>query len=176
MPRSDLGTNGAGRVMVAASRRLAWVITLCGAVGLVAAAVLAYEKYRLLANPFYTPSCNISSAVNCTAVMQSDQSNAFGFPNPYLGLVGFAVVLTIGLALLAGSTFAGWFWSGLNVGILAGAGFVLWLMYQSAVEIEAYCPYCMVVWVVTAILTVAVSAHTFRRLRSPAGPVSADRA
>lgn len=142
------------------------LLTVCGAIGLVAASILSIEKYKLLTNPFYAPSCNVNASINCTAIMNSDQSAVFGFPNPYLGLAGFAVVLTIGVALLAGARFAQWFWWGLQIGVIAGMAFVLWLMYQSIVVIGALCPYCMAVWVVTATLFVALPLLRRRLLRA----------
>lgn len=151
------------------SRGLGWLLTVCGAIGLAAAGILSVEKYRLSTNPFYVPSCSINESVSCTTIMNSEQSAAFGFPNPYLGLVGFAVILTIGVAVLAGARFARWFWVGLGVGILAGLAFVLWLMFQSIVVIGAYCPYCMIVWVVMFALT-AGAARALVRARGSAAP------
>ncbi|GAB3117739.1 hypothetical protein GCM10027055_29880 [Janibacter alkaliphilus] len=142
-----------------------WLLTVCGALGLAAAAILSYEKYRLLENPFYVPSCSVNETVSCTQIMQSAQSSAFGFPNPYLGLVGFAVVLTTGVVVLAGARLARWYWLGLAGGILAGAAFVLWLMYQSIVVIGALCPYCMVVWAVMIVLTGALARGALRARR-----------
>lgn len=136
--------------------RRAWVLTLAGVVGLTASAVLAIEKYQLLKNPFYVPSCSVNETLNCTQIMQSDQAALFGFPNPYLGLVGFTVVVTIGAAALAGARFARWFWRGLSAGIALALLLVLWLAYQSIAVIGALCPYCMLVWVAVASLVVTV--------------------
>jgi uncharacterized membrane protein len=47
-----------------------------------------------------------------------------------LGLAGFAVVVGTGARLLAGTGFAGWYWAGLQVGVLAGMLFVHWLAAQ----------------------------------------------
>jgi uncharacterized membrane protein len=138
------------------SRARGWAITLAAAIGLAASAVLSIEKYRLLTNPLYAPTCSVSEMVNCTQVMQSEQSTLLGFPNPYLGLVAFAVVLTIGVGTLGGAAFPRWFWRSLAVGTAAGLVLVAWLAYQSIVVIEALCPYCMAVWAVTIVLAVTV--------------------
>lgn len=148
---------------VAMPRWRAAVVTVAGLIGLAAALVLSIEKYQLLVNPFYRPSCSVNEKVNCTAVMQSEQSALLGFPNPYLGLIGFAIVLTIGVAALAGTRFPGWIWKGLSLGILAGLALVAWLAYQSIVVIEALCPYCMAVWVVTIVLAAVVWPFALRR-------------
>lgn len=81
--------------------------------------------------------------------MQSDQAEAFGFPNPFLGLIGFAMVATIGGALLAGAQFKRWFWRAAQAGMLFAVLFVHWLFYQAVYNIGALCPWCMVVWTVT---------------------------
>ncbi|MBQ3934392.1 MAG: hypothetical protein II715_01125, partial [Clostridia bacterium] len=46
-----------------------------------------------------------------------NQASAFGIPNPFIGLFGFGVVLTIGVALLAGAKFRAWFWYGFLAGL-----------------------------------------------------------
>lgn len=150
---------------VAMPRWRAGVVTVAGLVGLVAALILSIEKYKLMVNPFYRPTCSVSEKVNCTAVMQSDQAAVFGFPNPYLGLIGFTLVLTIGVAAVAGTRFPLWFWRGLALGILAGLALVAWLAYQSIVVIGALCPYCMAVWAATITLAAVVWPAVLGRRR-----------
>lgn len=140
-----------------APRGTGWVLLVAGALGLLASGVLAVEKYLLLTNPFYAPSCELGGVVSCQAVMESWQSSLLGFPNPYLGLAGFSVVVTVGVVVLAGARLPRWFWAGLLTGTLAGFGLVLWLVWQSLVVISAVCPYCMVVWLVTTVLVVQVA-------------------
>lgn len=130
------------------AKTLPFILVVCGSIGVLAAAILTSEKIHLLQNPTVSLNCDINPIVACGSVINTDQASAFGFPNPYLGLVGFATVTTIGMAMLAGATFKRWFWLGLQFGALFGAGFVTWLQYQSIFEIGALCPYCMVVWTV----------------------------
>lgn len=128
---------------------MAYILVAGGLVGLAAAAILTIEKFALLENPAHQLSCSINPVLSCGSIMLSDQASAFGFPNPILGLIGFSVVLTIGMALLAGAQFKRWFWLGLQVGSLLGIIFVHWLIYQSLYTIGALCIYCMLVWAVT---------------------------
>lgn len=130
-------------------RLLPWLLLLGGAIGLVAASVLTVEKIAILRDPTYTPSCSINPVLSCGSVMTKPQAEVFGFPNPLLGIAGFAVVTTIGAALLAGARFPRWFWLGLQAGATFAVVFVHWLIYQSLYRIEALCPYCMAVWAVT---------------------------
>jgi uncharacterized membrane protein len=139
------------------TRALAWWLLVGGLVGLVAAFVLAVEKYALLADPTYVPSCSLNPVLSCGSVMASPQAEAFGFPNPLLGVAGFAVVAATGAALLAGGRLAGWFWAGLQVGVTAAVVFVHWLIFSSLYRIGALCPYCMVVWAVTIPLFTTVT-------------------
>lgn len=129
---------------------LPWLLLIGGAIGLVASFVLTLDKIKLLEDPDFVPSCNINPVLSCGAVMAEDQAEAFGFMNPLIGLMGFAIVIAVGAALIAGAQFRAWFWIGLQVGVTFGIAFVHWLIFQTIYDINALCPYCMVVWVVTA--------------------------
>lgn len=128
---------------------IGWLLIILGIIGFIASSTLAIEKVALLKDPNYVPSCNISPLLSCGSVMNTPQAEAFGFPNPFIGVAGFAVVVTIGAAILAGAKFKRWFWLGLQAGTLFGIIFIHWLFYQSVYSIGALCPYCMVVWSVT---------------------------
>ncbi|WP_431908890.1 vitamin K epoxide reductase family protein [Amycolatopsis thermoflava] len=130
-------------------RVTAWVLTVGGALGSLAAITLLIEKIRLLTNPDYVPTCSINPILSCGSVMSTPQAEVFGFPNPILGVAAFPVVTTIGVALLAGAQLPRWFWTGLHLGTVFGLAFVHWLFVQSVYEIGALCPYCMLVWAVT---------------------------
>ena len=128
---------------------LTWVLIIGGIIGFACAVVITQDKIHLLANPNYRPSCDLNPVVACSNVMQSKQSTAFGFSNPYIGLATFPILTTIGLALLAGAKFKRWFWVGLEAGAVFGFGFIHWLFFESVYRIHSLCPYCMVVWVIT---------------------------
>jgi uncharacterized membrane protein len=144
-------------------RVLPWLLLFGGLIGLAASAVLTVEKIAILRDPAYVPSCSINPVLSCGSVMTKPQAEAFGFPNPLLGIAGFAVVATVGAALLAGATFRRWFWLGLQAGVTFGAGFIHWLIFQSLYRIGALCPYCMVVWAVTIPIFWYVTLHNLRR-------------
>ena len=140
----------------------AWWVLIAGVVGLVASMTLTVEKIDILRNPSYVPSCNINPVVSCGSVMVTPQASVLGFPNPLLGLLGFTVVVVTGVLAIAKVLLPQWYWYGLTVGILVGAVFVHWLIFQSLYRIGALCPYCMVVWVVTISLLVVVASIAFR--------------
>jgi uncharacterized membrane protein len=126
-----------------------WVHLAAGLTGFAAAFILAVEKYWLLTNPFYQPSCSLNEVITCGPIMSSAQAAVLGFPNPYLGIAGFAVVAATGAMRLAGGRIATWYRVALLAGSVAGSALVIWLILQSLFVLQALCPYCMVVWAVT---------------------------
>ncbi|MFB7516742.1 vitamin K epoxide reductase family protein [Streptomyces sp. NPDC056144] len=165
---SARATAGAG---TGASRAFAWMLVVTGAAGVLAGWVITIDKFKLLEDPGFTPGCSLNPVVSCGSIMKSEQAAVFGFPNPMLGLVTYAVVVAVGAGLLAGARYRGWFWLGLNAGTLFGVGFCTWLMYQSLYEINALCLWCCLAWTATIVMFWYVTAHNVREglLPAPAG-------
>lgn len=138
------------------------LLVVLGLIGFFAAADLSIEKVELLKNPDYQPTCNISPILSCGSVMVTPQAEAFGFPNQFIGIAGFAIVTTVGMAILAGARFKRWFWLGLQAGTVFGIGFVTWLQYQSIFNIGALCPWCMVVWAVVIPIFIYTTLYNLR--------------
>ena len=141
---------------------LAWWLLLGGLVGLLAAATLLIEKIKLLTDSTYVPSCSLNPVLSCGSIMRTDQAEVLGFPNPIIGVAAFPVLIATGAALLAGARLAHWYWLGLQAGTIAGVAFVGWLFFQSLYNINALCPYCMVVWAVVVPTFLAVTARNLR--------------
>jgi uncharacterized membrane protein len=140
----------------------AWWVLIAGVIGLAASMALTIEKFKILLNPHYVPSCNINPIVSCGSVMTTPQASLLGFPNPLLGVIGFTVVVVTGVLAVAKMPIPQWYWIGLAVGTLVGAALVHWLIFQSLYRIGALCPYCMVVWAVTIPLLVVLVSIVFR--------------
>lgn len=154
------------------SKALAWLLAITGAAGLLASWVITLDKFLLLEDPDFKPACSLNPVVSCGSVMKSEQAAAFGFPNPMLGLAGYAVVVCVAAGLLAGARHRGWFWLGLNAGTLFGTGFCAWLMVQSLYEINALCLWCCLAWTATLLMFWAVTAYNVRTGILPApGPL-----
>jgi uncharacterized membrane protein len=151
-------------------RALPWILIVCGSIGLLCAGIIMYEKVELLKNPDYSVPCNLDPIISCGSVMESEQASAFGFPNPFIGLMAFPVVITSGVIMLMGARLKRWYALGLNIGALGGVAFTHWLFYQSVWQINALCPWCIVVWVMTFIIFVYVTAYNLREghLKLPA--------
>lgn len=131
------------------SRAFALLVVICGAAGLVASWVITLDKFKLLEDPDFTPGCSLNPVVSCGSVMESDQAEAFGFPNPMLGLVAYGIVICVGVSLLAGVTFPRWYWLTFAAGCLFGVGFVSWLQFESLYRINALCLWCCLAWLGT---------------------------
>ncbi|MFD6444227.1 vitamin K epoxide reductase family protein [Promicromonospora sp. NPDC060204] len=129
-------------------RAVALLLVVLGAVGFAASFALAVEKYLKLIDPNHTASCSINVFVDCGAAMSSWQGALLGFPNPYLGVAAFPVVITTGVVLLIGARLPRWYWISLLAGTVLGQALVFFLMYTSFHVIVALCPYCMVVWTI----------------------------
>ncbi|MGH7157607.1 MAG: vitamin K epoxide reductase family protein [Candidatus Saccharimonadales bacterium] len=156
---------------------LPWLLIVCGTIGLLAAAIIMIEKVELLQNPNATFLCDLNPVVSCGSVMSTDQSNAFGFPNPIIGLAAFPVIITTGVMMLAGAQLKRWYWLGLQFGTIFGIGFIHWLFFQSVYSINALCPYCMAVWVVTITTFWYVTLYNIEKgyIKLPASLQSAGR-
>lgn len=129
-------------------RTTAILLLVLGAVGFAASFGLAWEKYLGFVQPERAASCTLNLFVTCSAAMDSWQGALLGFPNPYLGVAAFPVVITTGVVLLTGARLPRWYWTSLLVGTLLGQALVFFLMWTSFYAIVALCPYCMVVWTV----------------------------
>ncbi|KAB2352234.1 vitamin K epoxide reductase family protein [Actinomadura rudentiformis] len=163
-------TTGHGAFGGAFPRLLPGLLAGGGAIGLLSAFVLAVEKVALLKDPGYTPSCSINPVLSCGSVMTTPQAEAFGFPNPLLGIAGFAMVTTIGVILWTDAVLPRWFWWGLQAGTTFGVLFVHWLIFQSLYRIEALCPYCMAVWAVMIPIFLYTTLHNLTDDRSRMPP------
>lgn len=145
------------------SKRLGWLYLVTGLIGLAAAVVLLVEKIELLKNPDYVPTCSINPILSCGSVMTTPQAEAFGIPNPIIGVMGFSALAMLGVVMANGSTLRPWLLAAAQVAVTFAVVFIHWLIYQSLYVIGALCPYCMVVWVVTVAVFWFTTVHTLQR-------------
>ena len=151
-------------------RGLSIGLVVGGLIGFLASAVLLIERIKLAEDSSYVPTCSINPVLSCGNVMESAQAALLGFPNPVIGVAAFPVVITTGVALLAGARLARWYWRGLQGGVTLAFAFICWLVVQSLYRIGALCPYCMVVWAVVIPLFWYVTARN-----AAAGVLGVDR-
>lgn len=143
------------------SRFMPWLLVVGGAIGLLCSFIIAFDEFKLYQNPHFVPSCNLNPVISCGSVMQSKQAHIFGFPNPFIGLMAFPVVIASGMAIFAGAKLKRWYWLGLEAGTIFGLALVHWLFFETVYRIHALCPYCMIVWVVTITTFWYVTLYNF---------------
>jgi uncharacterized membrane protein len=133
-----------------------------GIVGLVASFVLAVEEFHLLKDPAVTLSCSFNLVLNCSTVMQTWQASVFGFPNMFIGLVAFPVVIVVAALGLAQVRLPRWFYITANIGYLLGAIFAYWLFFNSLYSIQVLCPWCLIVTFSTTLLLATITSYNLR--------------
>ena len=148
------------------ARGLGWLFLVGGLVGLLCAVVLLVEKIELLKNPDYVPSCSINPILSCGSVMVTPQADAFGIPNPLIGVAGFAALAMLGAVLVSATSLRAWLWVANQAAVSLAVVFIHWLIFQSLYVIGALCPYCMIVWVVTIAVFWHTTIHPLQRWRA----------
>ncbi len=128
------------------------VMLVAGLVALAAAFILTVEKIHLLENPDAVLSCSVNIVLNCSTVMNTWQSELFGFPNMLIGMMAFPVVVTLAVAGLAGVKFPRWFLIAANIGFFFGLVFSYWLFFSSVYAIQVLCPWCLLVTATTTLI------------------------
>ncbi len=147
-PERSAGAAAAERPLplMTRDRPFAWLLLVTGVVGWLASGTLVLEKLEVLKDPSHVTVCDVNPWISCGQVMQTWQGSLFGFPNMFIGIVAFAVVITTAMGILAGARFARWYWIGLQAGVTLGFAFVVWLWSQALYSIHILCPFCMIVW------------------------------
>ncbi len=130
-------------------RALPWILLVGGIIGLIASIGLSNEVFQRLKDPNFQPACNLNPIFSCTSVADSHQAEAFGFPNYFLGIAGYAALAALGTVLLAGARFKRWLWQLTEAGLAFAVLFVSWLQFETLYRIGALCLFCMIVWAAT---------------------------
>jgi uncharacterized membrane protein len=133
-----------------------------GITGLIAAFTLAVEEFLLLKQPDTLLSCNINLVLNCGVVMKTWQASVFGFPNMFIGLMGFPIVITIALLGLSNVKFPRWFLIGAEIGYLLFTLFAYWLFFNSVYAIQVLCPWCLVVTFSMTMLSATITHYNLQ--------------
>jgi uncharacterized membrane protein len=122
------------------------LLIVTGAAGLLGAFSLSVERVELLLDPQHTLGCDLNPFLTCSGAMESAQGSAFGFPNPFIGLMAFPAPIIMGALTLGRVAVPRWVWTVFSIGVLGGLVFVLWLAQQSIFFLGFVCPWCFLVW------------------------------
>lgn len=152
-------------------RPFAWLLLATGTTAWLASGALVLEKLQVLMDPNHITACDLNPWVSCGSVMKTPQSSVFGFPNMFIGIVAFAVIITTAMAIFAGAKFASWYWIALQTGVTLGFVFIVWLWFQALYVIHILCPFCMVVWACMIPLFIFVTIRNIAHgvIPAPAG-------
>ncbi|MGP9843559.1 vitamin K epoxide reductase family protein [Brachybacterium sp. 107] len=154
----------------AGARRTGGVLLIGSVLGWIAALALLLDKEILLKNPDAALGCDVNPFISCGDVMMTWQASALVLPNQAIGLTGFAIMGVVGALMLSGVALPAWFrWARLG-GVAFAFGYVHFLAISAIYVIHALCPWCMVVWTVSAPMFFATLARSIEGgdLRPPA--------
>jgi uncharacterized membrane protein len=135
------------------------IIAVFAIVGLASAFVLSVEKLHLLQDPNATLSCSLNVWINCASVMKTWQASLFGFPNSFIGLMAYPVVITAAIVILFGARLPKIFWVLFQTGVTLGLLFAYWLFFQSVYVIQVLCPWCLLVTLSTTIIFATLTRY-----------------
>src|SRR5690606_18829800 len=144
------------------ARALPYIFIIAGVVGLIASSVLTYDKIQVLKNPGYDPACNINPIFSCGSVMEKEQASLLGVPNTLFGLVAFTALITLGLLLASGAKIQKRLWQLVQISATGGVVFMHYLFFQAVYRINAICPWCFVVWMITIPVFWYTTLYVFR--------------
>ena len=139
----------AARKKLTLSVVLPYLLILVGILGCLASFALTYDKIHVLQNPNYDPGCNINPILSCGSVMKTEQASLFGVPNTVFGLMAFSMLLTFGVLLATGVKANKWVWRCAQLAAAVGVVFMHYLFFQGVYRINAICPWCFLVWMIT---------------------------
>lgn len=134
-----------------------------GITGLIASFTLAVEEFALLKDPNTVLSCSFNLVLNCATVMKTWQASVFGFPNMFIGLMGFPMVIMIALLGLSKVKFPRWFLIGAEIGYVIFTIFAYWLFFSSVYVIQVLCPWCLVVTFSMTMLTATITHYNLQQ-------------
>jgi len=131
----------------------AYIVMLVAAVAaFLAAFVLSVEKLELLKNPDAQLTCSFNLVLNCASVMKTPQASVFGFPNSYIGIAGFAIVIAVAMGGILKVAFSRAYLVTAQAFFGLGLLFAYWLFFQSVYVIQILCPWCLIVTVATTLI------------------------
>lgn len=128
---------------------LPYILIIAGIIGSIASFVLTYDKIHVIQDPNYSPGCNLNPILSCGSVMKTEQASLLGVPNTIFGLIAFSILFTFGVLLASGAKVKKWVWLGAQLAVTVGVVFMHYLFFQGVYRINAICPWCFAVWMVT---------------------------
>ncbi|MBB4735105.1 vitamin K epoxide reductase family protein [Micrococcus cohnii] len=139
-------------------------------ISIAATFAIIVERAILSEDPSHRTSCDFNPWMSCGRVMQSWQAQTFGFPNTYIGVVAFSILICVAMSLFAGARFARWYWLTMNAVMVLGLAFCAWLYYAAVYQITTLCLYCMIVWAMVILQLFLTTSRNLQHGVLPASP------
>lgn len=133
------------------NQRILLIIAVLAGVGALVSLYLLWNHYTT--GPSF---CKIGGAVNCDLVNRGPYGEIFGIPVSGIGLLGYALLGGLALALFSLPARQKEIMIALKITATLGFLFSLYLLYLELFVIFAVCPFCMVsLLLITIIATLA---------------------
>ena len=101
------------------------------------------RSWQVLQVAYHVTVCDVNPWTPCGQVMQTPQSSVFGFPDTFIGIVAFAVIITTAMGILAGARFPPVVLVGLQAGVTLGFASAVRPRLMALYAIHILCPFCM---------------------------------
>jgi uncharacterized membrane protein len=143
--------------------RSIFAVMCIGAImGLLASFVLSTEAITLAKNSSTVLPCDINSALSCGAVGRHPSASVFGFPNAFIGMISFSVLLAVAVAGLMGTKLPKLYMYLAWLGAVGGGIFAVWMFMVSYMVIGVLCPWCLTTDVATLLILWSLTRYNIR--------------
>lgn len=143
-------------------RREHWIfgtVAVFAAVGLLCSLILSIEKLHLLENPNAQLACSVNVFINCATVMNTPEASLLGFPNSFIGMMAYSVLLTVAMAYMFGAKLPRNFMALAQLGVTVEILFAYWLFFDSVYIIQVLCPFCLAVTFSSTMIFAAITRY-----------------
>ena len=135
------------------------VVAVFATVGLLCSLILSIDKLQLAEHPTQQLPCSLNAFVNCTTVMNTPEASLLGFPNSFIGMMAYAILLTVAVASLFGTRFPKPFMALLQLGVTVEIIFAYFLFFDSVFAIRVLCPFCLAVTFSSTMIFAAITRY-----------------
>jgi uncharacterized membrane protein len=135
------------------------IVAVFAAVGLLCSLILSIEKLQLAANPSTELPCSLNVFLNCATVMNTPEASLLGFPNSFIGMMAYSVLLTVAMVYLFGAKLPRNFMMLLQLGVTVEIIFAYFLFFDSVFLIKVLCPFCLAVTFSSTMIFAAVTRY-----------------
>ncbi len=135
------------------------VVAVFATVGLICSLILSIEKLQLAANPHQALPCTLNAFLNCATVMNTPESSLLGFPNSFIGMMAYSVLLTVAIAYLFGAKLPKNFMMLAQLGVTIEIIFAYFLFFDSVFVIQVLCPFCLAVTFSSTMIFAAITRY-----------------